>query len=456
MTQWQAHNQEAEENFIGAVFKLGVDSDKLAAAFGQLRPEDFYNPKHQKIFKLQKQMYYNKHPIDLLTMSDTLKGDSLTFIGSIIQSVHSAANISGYARLIKERALERTTLAKLNESIAVLTGLGETKEKTSQIVNLLSTIEMDTSIGAGGVTHIRDIAMNWIDVYEDRINNPNAAGISTNIQGIDKIFGARGVNKTDLIVIGARPKMGKTQLAITIADHVAKDLKKTVMIFSMEMANGQVSERFLSHGSKVSTDNFYGRMCDDKYAMVNKAISELIDTKIYIDDHTNMSLSHIRSECRKMKAKNGEIGAIFIDYLTLMKAEKADRNDLAYGLITKGLKDMAKDLRAPVFLLAQLSRGVDSRQDKRPLMSDLRETGQIEQDADRIIFLYSESAYNPDCGLGGLTELNISANRHGPTGRAYVDMVNGIMIDIDENQVNERFSREQSNSSAPKKLAWSD
>ncbi|MCH7938518.1 MAG: hypothetical protein IID13_02090 [Candidatus Marinimicrobia bacterium] len=222
MTQWQSHNQEAEENFIGAVFKLGIDSEKLAAAFAALRPEDFYNPKHQKIFKLQKQMYYNKQPIDLLMMSDILKGDSLTFIGAIIKAVHSAANISGYARLIKERSLERATLAKLNESIAVLTGEGETKEKTSQIVNLLSTIEMDTSIGAGGVTHIRDIAMNWLDMYHERVNNPSMKGLTTNIHLLDSLFGIRGVNKTDLIVIGARPKMGKTQLAITIADHIAK------------------------------------------------------------------------------------------------------------------------------------------------------------------------------------------------------------------------------------------
>ncbi len=459
MTQWQAYNQEAEQNFIGSVFKLGVDSEKLSSSFAQLRPEDFYNPKHQKIFKLQKEMFYNKQPIDLLMMSDILKGDSLIFIGSIIKSVHSAANISGYTKLIKERSLERATLAKLQESIAVLTGMGDTKEKTSQIVSLLSTIEMDTTLGNGGMVHIRDIAMNWLDMYEERINNPALAGLTTNIEGLDQLFGVRGIAETDLIVIGARPKMGKTQLAITIADHIAKDLKKPVMIFSMEMANEQVFERFLTNGSKVSSDKFYSSMFGDDLMDVQRTVMELSQVEIYIDDHTNMSLSHIRNECRKMKAKNGEIGAIFIDYLTLMKTEKADRHDLAYGQITKGLKDMAKDLKTPVFLLAQLSRKVESRQDKRPLMSDLRETGQLEQDADRIIFLYRESAYDPECGLGGLTELIVRANRHGATGTAYTNMINGIMHNISDAEVNQIFSAKNAQNKTYKKskqLDWKD
>lgn len=457
MTQWQAFNIEAEENFIGSVFKLGLGSEVLAKSFSQLTPEDFYKPKNQQIFSLQKQLFLSGEPIDLLMMSDKLGGDSLIYIGSIIKNTTSAANISGYVRLIKERSLERITLAKLNESIAMLTGLGSSKDKINDIAALMATVEQDNSIGQGGVTHVKDIAMSWLDIYEERINNPDAAGIKTGITGIDDLFGNRGVGKTDLIVIGARPKMGKTQLALKITDHIAMTTRKPVMVFSMEMSNEQVFERMLSSSSKVATDNFYQPMCNVEFDAVNCAIAKMAQTDIYIDDHTNMSLAYIRGECRKMKAKKGSIGAVFIDYLTLMKAEKADRNDLAIGAITKGLKNMAKDLKVPVFLLAQLNRGLESRTNKRPIMSDLRETGQIEQDADRIIMIYRESVYEEDCGLGGLTELIVRANRHGATGTAYVNMIQGVMNNASEAEVNRIMTtkNEKADRKADKKdLKW--
>ena len=453
MNEWQAFNIEAEENFIGSVFKLGSGSEVLAKAFSQLTPEDFYKAKNQEIFSLQKELFLSGEPIDLLIMSDRLGGDAITYIGAIIKSVYSAANLSGYVRLIKERSLERVTLAKLNESIAVLTGMGDSKDKINDIAQLMATIEQDNSIGRGGVTHVKDIAMTWLDIYEDRINNPDAAGIKTGVTGLDDLFGNRGVGKTDLIVIGARPKMGKTQLALKMAEHIAMTTNKPVMVFSMEMSNEQVFERMLSSGSKVSTDNFYQPMSNEQFGAVNNAIARMAQTDIYIDDHTNMSLAYIRGEARRMKAKKGSIGAIFIDYLTLMKAEKADRNDLAIGAITKGLKNMAKDLKVPVFLLAQLNRGLESRTDKRPIMSDLRETGQIEQDADRIIMIYRESVYDESCGLGGLTELILRANRHGPTGTAYVDMVNGVMNNTEQSQVVSMMAQGERLSSK-KQLKW--
>lgn len=430
MNKWQPFNIEAEENFIGSVFKLGLDSKILSSSFSKLTKDDFCKPKNQEIFDLQKKMFFAGEPIDLLIMADKLGDDSLTYIGSIIRSVHSSANIGGYVQLIKERSIERVTLAKLNDSIAVLMSNDDTKDKIGEISSLLSTIEQDDSIGNGGVTHVKDIAMSWLDVYEDRINNPDSAGIKTGITGLDEIFGNRGVGKTDFIVVGARPKMGKSQMALMMTEHIAISTNKPVMVFSMEMSNEQVFERMLSNSSGISTNNFYEPMGNIEFDAVNCAIAKMAQTDIYIDDHTNMSLSYIRGECRKMKAKKGSIGAIFIDYLTLMKAEKADRNDLAIGEITKGLKNMAKDLKVPVFLLAQLNRGLESRPEKRPMMSDLRESGQIEQDADMIVMIYRESVYDEHCGLGGLTELIVRANRHGATGTAYVDMTNGIMRNI--------------------------
>ncbi len=455
--EWQPHKIETEENVIGGIFKAGSDSKSVASVFSFLSSDDFYKKEHRQIFDVTKQMYLSGDNYDFVLVADKLGGDALTYIGSMVQRTPSAANLIGYARIVKEKAAERHTLAALQDSIAILTSEGETKSKIEEIASMMAVIEQDNSVGAGGVVHIKDIATKWLDIYEDRINNPDAAGIKTGITGLDDLFGNRGVGKTDLNVIGARPKMGKTQLAIKMADHIAMSTAKPVMIFSMEMSNEQVFERMLSSSSRVSSDNFYQPMGNAEMDDITVAIAKMAQSDIYIDDHTNMSLAYIRGECRKMKAKKGCIGAVFIDYLTLMKSEKADRNDLAVGAITKGLKNMAKDLKVPVFLLAQLNRGLESRTDKRPIMSDLRETGQIEQDADRIIMIYRESVYETDSPLGGLTELIVRANRHGATGTAYVDMKNGIIENINNNQmaqVNAKIYDAEQSKQSSKNMKW--
>ena len=461
MNEYQAYNLNAEESLIGSLFKIDSGSQFLASALAMLSTDDFYRKDHQQVFSNVKTKFLSGEAFDLVLIAERLEAETgeewFVRIGTIIRNTASASNINGYARIIKEKSLERATLAKLNDSIQVITGDGTTEDKISQITGLLTTIENESRVGSGGLTHIKDIALKWFDIYDDRINNPDAAGIKTGISGLDDLFGNRGVGKTDMIVIGARPKMGKTQLAITIADSISTTTQKPVMIFSMEMSNEQVFERMLSSSSRVSSDNFYQPMGNAEMDDITVAIAKMAQSQIYIDDHTNMSLAYIRGECRKMKAKNGDLGAVFIDYLTLMQAEKADRNDLAVAAITKGLKNMAKDLKVPVFLLAQLNRGLESRPDKRPIMSDLRETGQIEQDADRIIMIYRESVYDTDSPLGGLTELIVRANRHGATGTAFVDMKNGIMENIDTNQmamVNAQVTQAEESKSKKGKLDW--
>jgi replicative DNA helicase len=243
-----------------------------------------------------------------------------------------------------------------------------------------------------------------------------------------------------MVVIGARPKMGKTQLAVKMADYMARQESLPIIIFSMEMPKEQIFERFLTNGAKVSGNNFYQEMEDYDYSKISSYVGDVMDKKLFIDDRPSLSLGQIKSTCRRFKEEHGELGVIFVDYFTLIKIEGAGRTDLAFGANSTGLKDLAKELGAPVVLLAQLSRKVESRPSKRPIMSDLRESGSIEQDADLILFLYRESVYEPDSPLGGLTELIAAANRHGGSGTAFLEMKGGWFEDVSDNQVNHAYS----------------
>jgi len=428
MSEWQPINMQAEQSVLGSLLKFGAND----AVFEKLKPNDFGGKKnfHREIYQAMIDISTSKNDIDFITVVDVLGDEHFAYLGQMVQDTPSAANILSYAKIVKNKALERDTITKLQESIALIQGEGTTEQKTEKVINTVSQIDLADD-SEQGLTHVNKIANEWLDTYDERVNNPDLAGIQTGVDGLDEIFGARGVGKTDMIVIGARPKMGKTQLLVKIAAHLSMQQNKSALVFSMEMPKIQIFERFITNSAQVSTDKFYQPMREDEFAKVGKMLAEVTDKDLYIDDRPNLSLKQIRAACLKHKAEHGEIGGIFVDYLTLMKLEAAARSDLAFGANSTGLKDLAKELGTPVFLLAQLSRAVDQRTDKRPLISDLRESGSIEQDADRIIFLYRDSVYNKDSELGGLTELIVAANRHGETGTGYVEMAGGWFNNVD-------------------------
>jgi replicative DNA helicase len=306
-------------------------------------------------------------------------------------------------------------------------------QKLGQLETVIASLGQRAVNGReSGLTHIKEIAKDWFSELNDRKDNPeNYAGLSTGIQSLDDVLGCKLLVKGSLFVVGARPKMGKTAFLEKITGHIGLELNKPVAIFSLEMPNFQLYERFLSSNSRVNSQLFHAvKLTESQWQNTSSAMGRLNQAKIYMDDTPAITIQHLKKECRKL-AKIEPLGMIAVDYLTLMKAGKADRNDLAYGDITKELKNLAKELDCVVLLLTQLNRNLEQRADKRPVPADSRDTGQIEQDCDYWMGLYREAVYDdllPD-EKKGYTEGILRLNRHGGVGTGYMNMVNGYFID---------------------------
>ena len=299
-----------------------------------------------------------------------------------------------------------------------------------------------------GLRRASDIASEWLDDWEMRKMQPErVAGLSTGVEELDRLLGAKKLVKQSLVVIGARPKLGKTALFSTIAVNCVLHERKTALLFSLEMSAKLIFERMFMQRGNVKASAFYedenvlrnmGINVDTEISKGTTAIGELIqDDLLFIDDTPAVSVAHIRNECRRIKRERGEIGLIAVDYLTLMKAESAERNDLAYGNITKELKNLAREMDCVVLLLTQLNRQLESRTDKRPFASDSRDTGQIEQECDYWLGLYREHVYNENADPT-LTEIHLRLNRHGATGKVYVDQRDGAIFNCDQIEAQQR------------------
>ncbi|WP_387693089.1 DnaB helicase C-terminal domain-containing protein, partial [Photorhabdus sp. RM71S] len=301
-----------------------------------------------------------------------------------------------------------------------------------------------------GLKPISEIADRWFEKLEARFNNPELhRGLKTGFRDFDEMLAPKYIVNGSLFVIGARPKMGKTTVLTEMAKNVASDGHQ-VLLFSMEMTDEQLFERMVSQKSGVNTDMLYGGSDDEyEWALLSKAIGELKDTpNIWIDDTPGMSFAHIQSQCRKIKRKVGKIGFIGVDYLTLMKTEKADRNDIAYGNITKGLKILAKELDTVVVLLTQLNRNIEERANKRPMPSDSRDTGQIEQDCDYWMGVYRDSVYQEKSDKT-LTELILRLNRHGKANTVYVEQKGLCLFHLDQAEGERRAKRNEDKPNKP-------
>ncbi|MEQ1977264.1 DnaB helicase C-terminal domain-containing protein [Xenorhabdus sp. SGI240] len=291
---------------------------------------------------------------------------------------------------------------------------------------------------------LSEIADQWFSELEERFNNPELhRGLKTGLRDLDEMLAPKYIVNGSLFVVGARPKMGKTTVLTEIAKNVAGD-GLPVLMFSMEMTDKQLFERMVSQKSGINSDAFYGGLDDDyEWAMLSKAIGELKDTpNVWIDDTPGMTFAHIQAQCRKIKRQVGKIGFIGVDYLTLMKTEKADRNDIAYGNITKGLKILAKELDTVVVLLTQLNRNLEERANKRPVASDSRDTGQIEQDCDYWMGVYRDSVYHEKSDQT-LTELILRLNRHGKAGTTYIEQKGLSLFSIDQVEGEHRAKRNE-------------
>ena len=268
-----------------------------------------------------------------------------------------------------------------------------------------------------------------VSLQEQEIYDKNA--FSTGIESLDDVLGVKKMRRGSLVGVGARPKMGKSAFMMLIANHFALELNEPVALFSMEMPSVEIAERAMTSRSTVNPAEFYRKgISNESGGRRDMALNELMNSNMFVDDGAALTIGHIQRESRKLRKDKGKIGLICVDYLTLMEAEKADRNDLAYGMITKALKNLAKELNCVVLMLTQLNRGLENRPDKRPMPSDSRDTGQIEQDVDLWIGLYKESVYDEEISDGGLTELLVRLNRHGGTGTGFVEMREGFHVPV--------------------------
>ncbi|MFP1727998.1 DnaB-like helicase C-terminal domain-containing protein [Lonsdalea quercina] len=434
---------ESEQAVIGGIM-LDAQSDRAQKVFSFLKAESFYNRQHGVIYRTMSAMNASQKTVDLLTVAEQLEssGDiesvgGFAYLAELSRNTPSAANILAYANVVKDKAMERYAIEQANKGLEILYARNgmSTSEKLEQFQALAMQLEEKTkSGGSRGAVTFADAFSRWVDVVDLRLQGDETAnGLTCGIPSLDSMLEPKRIVKGSLFVIGARPKMGKTTLYLKMALHCATEENLPAIMFSLEMPEEQIVERSVSQISGVSSANFYlDGYEDNRFALASaKGLSLAENGNLYIDDTPGLSLSHIVAESRRIKRERGTVGMILVDYLTLMKAEKAERNDLAYGMITKGLKNLAKELNCVVVLLTQLNRDLEKRTNKRPLPSDSRDTGQIEQDCDYWLGIYREGAYDENVNQSE-TELLLRLNRHGSTGVVFAEQRYGAIYDCDQ------------------------
>ncbi len=452
------HNLEAEQSVLGGIM-LDTGSERCQKAMAMLKPESFYLRAHQVIFAEMRELVAKQRPVDLITLIESLEAKSLeemaggfAYMAELSKNTPSAANIVHYAMVVREKAMERYGIdmtTKATELLYARNGM-TTAEKFEAIQSLFTEISDYARTGRKtGLRSFHDAVSDWTEEFDERCKpNGRSRGLSSGLPSLDDLLGVKRIVRGSLFVIGARPKMGKTTLYTQMAVNCATVENEPALMFSLEMPEGQMVEKITAQQSRLTPNLFYPDMNKEDFGYrgdwdgdIQKAtgvMSALIDTNnLMIDDTPGIGLAHIVAEARRIKRERGKVGMVLVDYLTLMTADKAERNDLAYGLITKGLKMLAKELDCVVVLLTQLNRDLEKRTNKRPLPSDSRDTGQIEQDCDYWLAIYREGAYDETANQSE-TELLLRLNRHGETGVVYCQQRHGAIYDCDQEAASQR------------------
>lgn len=412
-------NKEAEQSVLGAVF---LSKEALITAIEILRPEDFYKTAHQRIFQTMVDLYEKGEPVDLVTVTAELQDHKLldevggvTYITEIASSVPTAANIEYYAKIVEEKSL----LRRLIHTATKIANDGYSREDdvTEIIADAEKYImEIGQNRNSGGFQPIRDVLLETyerIEILSQR--RGDITGIPSGYTDLDKM--TAGFQRSDLIILAARPSVGKTAFALNVAQNVAARANETVAIFSLEMGASQLVQRMIcAEGNLDASRMRSGALEEDDWQKLTMAIGTLAKAPIYIDDTPGVTVQDIRAKCRRLQAERG-LGMILIDYLQLIHGRgKGDNRQQEVSEISRTLKGIARELNVPVIALSQLSRGVEQRQDKRPMMSDIRESGSIEQDADIVAFLYRDDYYDKESENKNVIEVIIAKQRNGPTG----------------------------------------
>lgn len=436
------HNHEAEQSVIGAIF---LEPQALITASEILMPDDFYRTAHQKIFQTMIRLSDQGKAIDVVTVTEELSAKKeledvggLSYLSELANAVPTAANIAHYAKIVEEKAL----LRRLIRTATKIVEDGYTREDEVEV--LLSEaekkmMEVAHRKNAGDFKHIKDVLVQTYDNIEQlQFREGDVTGIPTGFRDLDRI--TAGFQRNDLIIVAARPSVGKTAFALNIAQSVAVKARENVAIFSLEMGADQLVMRMLCAEGNIDAQVLRtGALQEEDWRKLTIAMGSLSNAGIFIDDTPGVRVNEVRAKCRRLAQEHG-LGMILIDYLQLIQGsgKPGENRQQEVSEISRSLKGLARELKVPVIALSQLSRGVEQRQDKRPMMSDLRESGSIEQDADIVAFLYRDDYYDKESESKNQIEIILAKQRNGPTGTvtlAFKKEYNKF-LDIDWSQVN--------------------
>ncbi len=413
------HSAEAEQSVIGSMI---MDKDAIVAASEVITNTDFYEQQYAILYETMLELYNEGKPVDLVTLQDRLKEKdvppqvcSLEFIRDLVTAVPTSANVRYYAQIVRDKAVLRR-LIKVAEETANECYLDKEKldvimEKTEKQV-----FDIVQNRGTKDFTDIKEVVLRSIDSIEAAAKNQGSVtGVATGFYDLD--YKTAGLQPSDIILIAARRSMGKTAFVLNIAEYVALKSNVTTAIFSLEMSQDQLVKRMLAMNSRVDSQAIRtGSLSGEDWALLMESARIIGNSNLVIDDTSAISVSELRSKCRKLKLEKN-LGLIIIDYLQLMTgSKKAESRQQEISEISRSLKSLAREVNVPVVALSQLSRAVEQRPDKRPMLSDLRESGAIEQDADVVMFIYRDDYYNRDTEEPGVSEIIIGKQRNGPVG----------------------------------------
>ncbi len=415
------HNLDAEQSLLGAML---LARDAIAAALETCGTDDFYKPAHGHVFDAITTLYSRGEPADPVTVADELgRAGLLEAIGglsaliSLQADTPATTNASRYARIVEEHALLRRMIAVAGE----IAEMGySVPDDVAAVVDRAEALVFDVAERrvTDSLKPLQNLLVDTLDRLERLFDRGEAiTGVPTGYVDLDERL--YGLQPSSLVIVGARPAMGKTAFALGMAAHAAVVARAPTLVFSLEMSHEELTQRLLVAEARVDAGRIRnGRLAEADWPKISQAIARLGDAPLFIDDNPNLTVMEMRAKARRLKAREGSLGLIIVDYLQLMSSRSAVENrQIEVSSISRGLKILARELEVPVVALSQLSRNLEMRADKRPQLADLRESGSLEQDADVVLFLYRDEMYNPESADRGTAEVIVAKHRNGPTGK---------------------------------------
>lgn len=412
------HNIEAEQSVLGSLL---IDRDAIIKVAAYLKADDFYISANGQIYSAVLDLYNKREPTDFVTLSDELERRDLldeiggvSYLSSLLNTVPTAVHVEYYGRIVERQATRRRLIGAGTQIV----GIGFQDEVDTEDAldaaerTLFDVSQKRQTKDFQSISDVLDRYFDQIDYLQQ--NRGDVVGVPTGYKDLDQLTG--GLQRSDLLILAARPSMGKTAFALGVAYGAAMQHGKSVGIFSLEMSADQLVQRLLATETGVDSHRLrLGMIDDNEWDRISRAFGRLSEANIYIDDAANASIMDVRSKARRLQAEKG-LDLIIIDYLQLMSGRRSDNRVQEISEISRGLKGLARELNIPVVALSQLSRAVETRSDHRPMLSDLRESGSIEQDADIVMFIYRDDKYDENSDKKGIAELIVSKHRNGPVG----------------------------------------